>query len=49
MCVWEVLRGPAKRGDMEACRRTAGCLEFGFQLPFDAGAAREAVAVETEQ
>jgi predicted nucleic acid-binding protein len=49
VCVWEVLRGPAKRGDREACRRTAGRLEFGFQLPFDAGAAREAAAVETEQ
>ena len=38
--LWEVLRGPAKPGDGEACRRTAGCLEFGFHRPFDAGAAR---------
>ena len=49
VCVSEVLRGPAKRGDEEACRRTAGRLEFGFHLPFDAGAAREAAAVEIEQ
>lgn len=49
ICVWEVLRGPAKHGDHEAVAETAGTLEFGFRLPFDGTAAREAAEIEAEQ
>lgn len=49
ICVWEVLRGPAKSGDEEGVDATATALDFGFQLPFDAQSAREAAAIEAEQ
>jgi len=49
ICVWEVLRGPAANGHADAIAETAGALEFGFRLPFDAAAAREAAEIEAEQ
>ena len=49
VCVWEVLRGPAKSGDEAGFSATANKLEFGFQLPFDGAAAREAATIELEQ
>lgn len=49
ICVWEVLRGPAKSGNEAGYADTANKLEFGFQLPFDGAAAREAATIELEQ
>lgn len=49
ICLWEVLRGPVNHADADTVADTAGALKFGFLLPFDGAAAREAVEVEAEQ
>lgn len=47
-CLWEVARGPGKRGDADGIARTEQALDWGFRLPFTDEVAFEAARIEAE-